>query len=250
MDIYAFGPIATILDGAYALFVAINTFILPIAGSSSAAVAVVLLTVLVRAFLVPVGVSQVRADAIRRRLAPQIAELRRRYRTDPELLQRRIQELYAAAKASPTAGCLPMLAQAPVLSILYGLFTLPSIGGHPNMLLAEDLVGVPLGAAFAEIAVSGTLAWESCWPFLVAMSGIALVAYASRRLLIATSLDAEAPPAGDPRALAAISRAVSFAPFLTAVVAAFAPLAAAIYLLVTVTWTLVERLILRRVCRQ
>ncbi len=49
---------------------------------------------------------------------------------------------------------------------------------------------------------------------------------------------------------AAMLHAGSFAPFITAVVAVFVPLAAGIYLLVTVLWTLGERLILRRVFPQ
>ncbi len=112
MNIYELGPIAATLDGAYAVFVSIATFLEPVAGSSSAALAVVVLTLLVRAMLIPVGVSQMRADAVRRRIAPQVAELRRRYGADPRLLQRKMLELYAQEKASPVAGCLPLLAQA------------------------------------------------------------------------------------------------------------------------------------------
>lgn len=249
MDIYAFGPIAAILDGAYAFFVSISTFIEPIAGSSSAAFAVIVLTIIVRAFLVPVGVSQARAGVVRRRLAPQIAELRLRYRTNPELLQRKILGLYASENASPAAGCLPVLAQAPVLSVVYGLFILPSISGHPNMLLAESLLGVPLGSALAHVAVTGTLTWAMTWPFLVIVTGIAVAAHVSRKLPSAASLTADATQVDDRSGQAAILRAISLAPFITAVVAVFVPLAAGIYLLVTVLWTLCERLILLRVFR-
>lgn len=247
MNIYDFGPIAATLDGAYAVFVTIATFLEPVAGSSSAALAVVVLTVLVRAVLIPVGVSQMRADAVRRRLAPQIAELRRRHQADPQLLQRKMLELYAAEKASPVAGCLPLLAQAPVLSIVYGLFILPTISGHPNMLLADTVFGVQLGSAFAHVAVTGALTWASAWPFLAIMAGIAVIAQASRTVLMAPTGSANTKQGAPTEVGAAAVRALSYTPFLTAVVAAFVPLAAAIYLLVTVTWTLLERLVLRRV---
>jgi YidC/Oxa1 family membrane protein insertase len=249
MDIYAFGPIAAVLDGAYAVFVSIATVIEPLAGSSSAALAVVVFTLLVRALLIPVGVSQARADRVRQRLAPAIAELRRRHSATPEHLQRKILELYAAEKASPAAGCLPVLAQAPVLSIVYGVFLLPSIGGHPNMLLTENLLGVPLGSALAHAAVTGTLTWGTSWPVLVIVAGIAAIAQISRKLLNTTPLGADPRPAGDRPEQTAILRAASFAPFMTAVVATLVPLAAALYLLVTVTWTLGERLVLRRMFR-
>jgi YidC/Oxa1 family membrane protein insertase len=255
VNIYEFGPIAATLDGAYAVFVSIATFLEPVAGSSSAALAVVVLTLLVRAALIPVGVAQMRADAVRRRIAPQVAELRRRYRADPQLLQRKMLDLYAQEKASPVAGCLPLLAQAPVLSIVYGLFILPTISGQTNMLLADSVFGVPLGSALAHVAVTGLLTWATAWPFLATMAGIAVIAQASRTVLIAASRDATISSANnEPGATApgsaAVVRALSFAPFITAVVAAFVPLAAAIYLLVTVTWTLVERAVLRRVIGQ
>jgi YidC/Oxa1 family membrane protein insertase len=46
--------------------------------------------------------------------------------------------------------------------------------------------------------------------------------------------------------MAGVTKALSFLPFMTALVAGFVPLAAGLYLLVTVTWTLGERLVLRR----
>jgi YidC/Oxa1 family membrane protein insertase len=61
-------------------------------------------------------------------------------------------------------------------------------------------------------------------------------------------------PAADPSEAVAGGKAVALVgrvlPYLTLVIAAFAPLAAAIYLLTTTAWTLAERrLFLRRVAR-
>jgi len=44
------------------------------------------------------------------------------------------------------AGCLPALAQWPVLSVLYLLFRSPRIAGAPNTLLSHGLFGAPLGS--------------------------------------------------------------------------------------------------------
>ena len=66
--------------------------------------------VVVRALLIPVGVSQVRAEFTRRRLAPQLAELQRRHGKDRETLARKTMELYQAEKTSPFAGMLPLRA--------------------------------------------------------------------------------------------------------------------------------------------
>ena len=149
MDLYAFPPIAALLDGAHALLMTIANLLEPFAGAASAAAAVVLVTVLVRAALIPAGVSQAKAERTRARLAPRLAELRRRHANDPERLQRETMKLYSDEGASPMAGCLPMLIQAPIVGVIYALFVLPTIAGHPNALLEQTLFGVPLGSSLA-----------------------------------------------------------------------------------------------------
>jgi YidC/Oxa1 family membrane protein insertase len=184
----------------------------------------------------------VRAELTRRRLAPKLRDLRRRYGKNPEVLQRKTMELYAEEKASPLAGCLPTLLQAPVLSVLYGLFVLASIDGHPNGLLTEHLLSVPLGTSLPSLLGSGG-AWPGVLVYLVLLAVIATVAAISR----VHSLRNAEPPAEDaPAAMVQVTRALSWAPLMTVVFAALVPLAATLYLAVTTTWTLLERALLRR----
>jgi len=240
MNLYSFAPIAAILDVAYAGITAFSTLLEPLAGDASAALAIVALTLVVRAVLIPVGVSQVRAEFTRRRLAPMLQELRRRYKKQPEILQRKTMELYATEKASPFAGMLPALAQAPVLFLVYGLFVLHTINGHANALLQ----GHVLGASLASSLMSGTVAWPGLVVFAVLLTTIAVVAWLQRRT--AQKIAAmDVASATDPKAKA-LSRWLSWLPFITVVFAAVVPLAATIYLTVTTTWTLVERTIIRR----
>jgi YidC/Oxa1 family membrane protein insertase len=229
----------------------LSAFLAPFAGEASAALAIVLLTVMVRALLVPVARSQIKAETGRRRIAPQLAHLQKTYAKRPEELQRKTLELYRSEKVSPLAGCLPMLAQIPVLSAVYGLFVLPAIGGHANALLQHTAFGVPLGSSLVHGLGSGAMPWQHTLVFVVIMLVIALVAQASRMLLkpastaaVVASHDAGTPL--PPSAMAGVTKALSFLPFMTALVAGFVPLAAGLYLLVTVTWTLGERLVLRR----
>ncbi|WP_150308505.1 membrane protein insertase YidC [Planctomonas psychrotolerans] len=246
MDFYSFAPIAAVLDGAYFLLDSLRALLDPLAGSASAALAVVLLTVLVRAMLTPVGVSQVRAEFSRRRLAPHLRELQNRYRTNPEMLRRTMQELYAREKASPVAGCLPTLAQAPVLSVVYGLFVLHSINGHANALLTEQLCGVALGDSLIA-AIAGGIAAPGAALFAGVLGGIAVVAWLSRRVALrqAALFPQSAPsPPGTPD-LSGMTNALSWMPFITVGIAAIVPLAAGIYLAVTTAWTLAERSALR-----
>lgn len=246
MNFYDFGPVAAVLDLAYSGVTALAALLDPVAGAASAALAVVLLTLIVRAALIPVGVSQVRAEYTRRRLAPKLRELQKRYKKNPELLARKTTELYATEKASPFAGMLPTLLQAPVLSIVYGLFILASIHGEANALLTEHLFGVPLGMSLPHLVGTGA-AWPGLLVYVALLAVIAAVAVAQR----AASMRFAGPPV-EPSSPAlpgmqAVTKILSWMPLITVVFAAFVPLAATLYLSVTTTWTLAERAILRRV---
>lgn len=243
MDVFAFPPIAALLDLAYAGFMGLASLLEPVAGASAAAAAVVLVTLLVRTALIPVGISQAKAEQTRVRLAPRLRELQKRHRKNPERLQRETMQLYRDERTSPFAGCLPVLLQAPVIGLVYAVFLHPTIAGHANGLLSETLFGVPLGVSLTGAAFAGTLT-----PMTVVVIGAVVVLNAAvgeltRRMLRVPTLPRDedsALPAGSTRMLGLLQ-------FSTAVVAVFVPLAAGLYLLTTVAWTLGQRLILRRV---
>lgn len=262
MNFYDLQPIAAVLDGAYSIITALSSALNPVFGDVAAALVVVLVTLLVRVALIPVGVSRVRAEITRRRLAPQLAELKRKYGKNRELLQRKTLELYAREKASPVAGCLPTLAQVPVVSTVYGLFSLALINGHSNLLLLQQLAGVNLGTSLLALLGSGG-AWPGVLVFAALLAVIAGVTWLSRRMAAnearpasaasgARSADTSrkpqltgpAVPADGPHSSTGV---ISWLPFMTVGVAAIVPLAATLYLAVTTAWTLAERVIVRRI---
>ncbi|MFF2487948.1 YidC/Oxa1 family membrane protein insertase [Microbacterium sp. NPDC058062] len=244
MDLYAFPPVAAILDAAYSLLMGVAALLEPLAGSAAAAASVIVLTLLVRAALIPAGIAQAKAEQTRSRLAPKLRDLQRRHKKDPERLQRETMKLYSDEKASPFAGCLPMLAQAPVVAIVYALFLHTAIAGHANALLAHELFTVPLGTSLVSAIAAGTTSAATLGVFAGVLAVIIAVAEITRRAFrpqIDTTPDA-APLAG-----AGMARLAGALQFTTAVFALFVPLAAALYLATTVAWTLVQRVVLRRV---
>lgn len=241
MDLLSFPPLAATLDAAYALLLGLADLLQPVAGAASAALAVIVLTLLVRAMLIPTGVAQAKAEQTRARLAPKLREIRRRFTNDRDRMSRETMKLYADEKASPFAGCAPVLVQAPIVGIVYALFLYPVIAGHPNALLTEELLGVPLGTSLAGSILGGAATGEVALVFGVVVTLILAVAELTRRLLRPATGSADAASGGE-----ALIRMAGFLQFGTAVVALFVPLAAALYLLVTVSWTLVQRLMLRR----
>ncbi|GAA2985856.1 YidC/Oxa1 family membrane protein insertase [Microbacterium terrae] len=243
MDIFAIPALAALLDGAQSTFLALSDLLAPLAGASATACAIVLITLLVRAVLIPVGVSQARAEQARARLAPELRELQRRHRRDPERLQRETMRLYADHGTSPFAGCLPLLLQAPVVGLIYAVFLHTTIAGNANVLLAHELAGVPLGTSIAGAIGAGALDPTTALVCGAVVVLIAVVGEATRRLL-RPPVDpaAEAGPLTSPAAV----QMVGALQFATAAIALFVPLAAALYLLTTVAWTLGQRLVLRR----
>ena len=182
MDLYAFPPIAALLDGAHAVLMGLAALLEPLVGVSSAAAAVVLVTLLVRAALIPVGISQAKAERTRARLAPQLAALQRKHQKNPERLQREMMALYQSEGTTPLAGCLPMLIQAPIVGIIYALFILPAIAGHPNELLTHTFLGVPLGSSLAGSIASGTVTPDVLVVFGAVIVTIAAVGEVTRRV--------------------------------------------------------------------
>ncbi|MFG6444072.1 YidC/Oxa1 family membrane protein insertase [Microbacterium sp. P06] len=237
MDPFAFPPLAALLDTAYAALMTLSATLEPFT-AASAALAVVLVTLLVRAALIPTGVAQAKAEQLRSRLAPRLRELQKKHKGDRERLQRETMQLYRDENASPLAGCLPILIQAPIVGLLYSLFLHTTIAGHPNALLAETLWGVPLGSTLLGSLTNGDPAGIIVCGAIVVV--IALVGEITRRAFRFTA------PAGDTALPAGAGGLLGALQFATAAVAVFVPLAAGLYLVVTVSWTLAQRLVLKR----
>lgn len=261
MDLLALPPVAAVLDAAYRALMGLTHLLEPLASGGAAAAAVVLVTLAVRAALVPVGIAQARGERNRARLAPRLAALQRRHRDDPAALQRATAALYAEEGTSPFAGCLPVLAQAPVVGVVYAVFVHPVIAGHGNDLLGHTLLGVPLGTGLLGSVAGGTASAAMLAVFAVLVAGIAAVGELTRRAvapggsLAAPTVPtlpraAQGAPQGggpaNPLATPGAQRALGALQFLTAVVACVVPLAAGLYLLVTVWWTYAQRRVLRR----
>ncbi len=242
MDLSTLPVFSTLLDLTSTGLMALISLLTPATGALAGALAVVLVTLLVRAALIPAGVAQAKAEQTRARLAPRLRELQKRHRGDRERLQPATMELYRAEGASPFAGCLPLLIQAPIVGLLYSVFLHPVIGDHANELLTQTLFGVPLGRNLVGAVRAGT-ADPATWIVIGCLAlAIALVGELTRRLF-RPSLPGSPGASGIPTVPAGLLGILQFA---TALVALFVPLAAGLYLLTTVAWTLVQRLILRR----
>jgi YidC/Oxa1 family membrane protein insertase len=83
---------------------------------------IILLTIVVRAALLPLAVKQFRSMQALQRIAPHLKVLQEKYKDDKQRLQQETMKFYQEHKVNPFASCLPLLAQLPVfLSLFYML---------------------------------------------------------------------------------------------------------------------------------
>jgi YidC/Oxa1 family membrane protein insertase len=234
-------------DAAYHLVFALTTILTPLLGGLAAVAGIVVFTAAIRLLVMPLSFRALRGQAAQARLAPQVQKLRQRYGRQPERLQRELTALYRREGTSVFAGFAPLLAQWPVFSVLYLLFRSPNVAGGPNRLLSRNLFGVPLGDHWLTgfSALSGQDA-----VFLSVFAILAVICWLSvrmaRRMSAAVSPQAVgdaggAGSSGVPVASGALALLGKVLPYVTVVIAAFAPLAAAVYLVVSTGWSVAER---------
>ena len=227
------------VDAAYHLVSGLTGILTPVLGGLAAVAAIVAFTMAVRLLLMPLSLRALRGQAVQARLAPQLVALRQRYGKQPERLQREMAALYKREGTGMFAGFVPLLLQWPFLSVMYLLFRSPTVGGTANTLLTRDLLGVPLGAHWLSGAGPLDLASAHGAVFLgvfALLAGLCWLSARFGRLMMARAAGTE-PGAG------LLARVL---PYLTVVIAAFAPLAAGIYLLTTLAWSLAERMLYSR----
>ena len=82
-------------------------------------VAIILLTILVKAAFFKLTEAQYRSFAKMRKVAPRLQALKERYGDDRQKLNQAMMELYQKEKINPLGGCLPILVQMPVFIALY-----------------------------------------------------------------------------------------------------------------------------------
>jgi len=127
-------------------------------------VAIIILTILIRLLLAPLQqfqlVTQRKTMVEQRKLAPQVAELRKKFKKDPQKLNAEMMKLYQEHGVNPLGGlvgCLPLIVQLPILTALYYVFTgfarnhdvvthflfVPNLNDNPNHHLLFSGVPIP-----------------------------------------------------------------------------------------------------------
>ncbi len=114
---------------------------------------IVILVVIIRLLLVPLFVKQVHAQRKMAQHAPQLQELRKKYKNDKQRLNEETMKFYKENGVNPLAGCLPMI---PQMIIFFALFyVLRAIADwHPGVKPAYGLT-VPVLVSARQATIFG-----------------------------------------------------------------------------------------------
>ena len=103
-------------------------------------VAIICLTLIVRAIMYPVAHKQFQSMAAMRKVQPKMKAIQERFKEDKQRQQQEILKLYQEEKINPAAGCLPILIQIPVFYALYKVLLVSVEMRHqPFVLWIKDL---------------------------------------------------------------------------------------------------------------
>lgn len=117
-------------------FVIVMNFIYSLINDYS--LAIIILTFLLRAILLPLDIRQKRSSRLMAQIGPELESLKKRYANNPQLLQKKTKELQNKRGVKPMAGCLPLLIQLPIFFAFFGAM---------RVLASEQTVNIILNAA-------------------------------------------------------------------------------------------------------
>jgi YidC/Oxa1 family membrane protein insertase len=83
--------------------------------------AIILITIVVRIPFIPILNKSQQSMKKMQKIQPMMAEIKEKYKKDPQKMQQEMMVLYKKHKVNPVGGCLPMFLQIPVFIALYNV---------------------------------------------------------------------------------------------------------------------------------
>jgi YidC/Oxa1 family membrane protein insertase len=195
-------------------------------------VAIILLTVLVRGLMFPIGRKQALAAQKMQQLQPLLKELQEKYKDDKERQTKEQFALYKKHGVNPVAGCLPALIQLPIFVGLWQALNTSFPLRHATFLWIRDLSAPDMLFRFPfEIPFLGS--WFNVLPFVV----VSL-------MLVQTKLFA--PPATTPEAEMQ-QKTMKYMMIFMGAMFYKVPSGLGLYFITSSLWAICERLLLPKV---
>ncbi len=184
-------------------------------------IAIILLTVTVRLFILPLTFKGVKSMQRLQVLQPKIKEIQERYKDDKQRMNQEIMAFYQREKVNPLGSCLPLLLQVPFFIALF-------------QLLRSDEFKADLGDNAGFLAIDD-LAATVTDPVLL---GVLIVLYVSTQLAASAVTAISADP---------MQRRIMFAlPFVFVIFIINFEAGLIVYWITTNVWTIGQQLLVRK----
>jgi YidC/Oxa1 family membrane protein insertase len=179
--------------------------------------AIIALTLIIKTLLFPLFQTQLKltkkTQAEQRKIAPELAEIRKKYKKDPQKLNAEMMKLYKEHNVNPLGGlmgCLPTLAQLPVLIGLYQAIV--DRGFFESLNVSAHFLGL-------DLSIPASLQHPVTW-ILPALAG--LTTFVQSRMITPPAASKDDPQAAQ---MAQVSQSMSYMMPLLITFFAFQPYA-------------------------
>lgn len=183
---------------------------------------IILLTIVIRIFILPLAIKQAKSMREMQKLQPKIKALQEKHKGDRERLGKETMKLYQEHKVNPLSGCLPLILQMPVF---FALFTLLN-------------TYKPLqGASFYVLSDLSKAASAFGLPWVTGKIGLAYPYYILVALIVVTTHLSQKQVTTDPQQ----ARLMMFMPLLMGAITWALPAGVLLYWVVFNGWMIVQQ---------
>ena len=168
---------------------------IPASNGWSWVLAIIGLTVTIRALLIPLFVRQIKSSRNMQLIQPKVKELQKKYGHDRQKLAEETMKLYKETGTNPFASCLPLILQMPIFLVLFRLVNHAAHGQAKGFLSAADATHIHNAAIFG-VKISATFTGSDATgpKVLAAVLVVAMCAttFLTQRQLMAKNMPADA----------------------------------------------------------
>lgn len=218
---------------------------------------IVVLTLIVRAALIPLYRKQLVSQRRMQLIQPELKEVQKRFKGDQMKSRLAQQELFKERGVSPLAGCLPLLLQLPLLFIMYSVIQNGLTNQDPSAMLTVfgvQVVDVQCGNVVngvidatkpcinSEVPILGNIAVPQAflWVFGFGLSFLAIIS-ALLQLVQSRMMLPVADPANDDPNVRIQRQTMLFLPLISVVYGGFLPAGLFIYWIVATVFSIVQQ---------
>jgi YidC/Oxa1 family membrane protein insertase len=216
----------------YAPILNLTVFLYSTIGFGDLGIAIIAMTIVVRAVLLPLSMKTARSQKAMAALAPEIEKIKAAHKGNTTAQSEAVMALYKERGVSPLSGCLPLLIQLPILIGVYRVFLKIFDAASLNLLYSF----IPHPASISHVML-GLLDISKANPVLAVLAGV--TQFFQAKLAMGS-------PSASQQAAAVGQQMMYLLPVMIVVISWNLPAGLALYWVVTSLWSIGEQLYLRR----